>query len=150
MSTTALVHEAYLKLASQHSVHWGDKGQFFALAAQAMRRLLIDHARRYRRLSQRVRYDSFDADNPATDGAAPDAVRLPAEQRADELIALDEALNRLAQCEPRLAQVVECRFFAGYTEDETAAALDVNVRTVTRDWAKARAWLRRALEEPLE
>jgi len=146
LSTTALIHEAYLKLAAQRSVPWSDRGQFFSLAAQAMRRILVDYARRHRRLSDRIRYDSLDADNSARDGDG--AIRLPGAQRAEDLLELDAALERLSLVNPRLAQVVECRFFAGYTEEETAAALGVTTRTVTRDWVKARAWLQRELHEP--
>jgi RNA polymerase sigma factor (TIGR02999 family) len=146
LGTTALVNEAYLKLVSQRKVDWSDRGQFFALAAQAMRRILIDYARRHKRLRNRVRYDSLDADGRDFHGEEADrACPLAGSQRADELLALDEALERLARFDERLCRVVECRFFGGYTEDETAAALGVTARTVTRDWAKARAWLHREL-----
>ena len=148
LRTTALVNEVYLKLAAQRNVQWANRGQFFALAAQAMRRILIDYARRHKRLREQVPYDSVDADRASSDGrGGPRAVRLAGTQRADELLALDEALERLAQFEPRLARVVECRFFAGYTEEETAEALEVTPRTVTRDWAKAKAWLFRELSD---
>jgi len=146
LSTTELIHEVYLKLAAQRSVPWNDRNQFFALAAQAMRRILVDYARRHRRLRDRVRYDSLDADNSTPDGER--AIRLAGSQRADELLELDAALDRLGDVEPRLAHVVECRFFAGYTEEETAAALGVTARTVTRDWVKAKAWLQRELRDP--
>jgi RNA polymerase sigma factor (TIGR02999 family) len=139
LSTTALVHEAYLRLASQQRVEWAERGHFFALAAQAMRRILIDYARRHKRMRERVRYDSADA-NAGTDGDRQ-AVQLAAAQRGDELLALDEALDRLAAVDERLSLVVECRFFAGYTETETAEALGVTPRTVARDWVKAKAWL---------
>jgi RNA polymerase sigma factor (TIGR02999 family) len=142
LSTTALVHEAYLKLSAQQRVQWSDRGHVFALAAQAMRRILIDYARRHRRIRERVRYDSADA--AASDGDRR-AVQLAAESRSEELIALDEALERLSAFDERLARVVECRFFAGYTEEETAAALGVTARTVTRDWVKAKEWLYREL-----
>jgi RNA polymerase sigma factor (TIGR02999 family) len=144
LSTTALVHEAYLKLANQQRVQWSDRGHVFALAAQAMRRILIDYARRHRRIRERVRYDSADAS--ATDGDAR-AVQLAAEQRSEELIALDEALVRLSAFDERLGRVVECRFFAGYTEEETASALGVTPRTVARDWVKAKEWLYKELAE---
>jgi len=146
LSTTALIHEVYLKLAGQRAVPWADRGQFFALAAQAMRRILVDYARRHRRLRDRVRYDSLDADRSMPD--ADRAVRLAGTARADELLELDAALERLGEVEPRLARVIECRFFAGYTEAETAQALGVTARTVTRDWVKARAWLQRELRDP--
>jgi RNA polymerase sigma factor (TIGR02999 family) len=144
LSTTALVHEAYLKLAAQQRVQWSDRGHVFALAAQAMRRILIDYARRHRRIRERVRYDSLEA--ARTDGESK-AVQLAAESRSEELIALDEALERLSAFDERLGRVVECRFFAGYTEEETAAALGVTPRTVARDWVKAKEWLYRELGE---
>jgi RNA polymerase sigma factor (TIGR02999 family) len=145
LSTTALVHEAYLKLASQDRVQWADRGHVFALAAQAMRRILIDYARRHRRIRERVRYDSADA-TAVTDADAR-AIQLAAEHRSEELLALDEALDRLTAFDERLGRVVECRFFAGYTEEETAAALGVTPRTVARDWVKAKEWLYRELGE---
>lgn len=147
LSTTALVHEAYLRLASQR-VAWSQRGRFFALAAQAMRRILIDYARRHKHMRSWARYDSLEAD--ARHSASMEvrhAVRIAAEQRADELLALDEALTRLAVFDERAALVVQCRFFAGYTEEETAEALAVTTRTVTRDWAKAKAWLYRELHD---
>lgn len=106
-----------------------------------MRRILIDSARRHRRLRDRVRYDSRGADNSNAGGDR--AVRLAGSQRAEELLALDEALDRLGVVSARLAQVIECRFLADYTDAETPEALGVTARTVTRDWVKARAWLRR-------
>ena len=148
LSTTALVHEVYLKLASQRSVQWADRAQIFGLAAQAMRRILIDYARRHRHMRDRVRYDSIDAANaPTDDGSAPAprAVQLAGTEKADALLALDESLARLAQHDERLCRVVEYRFFVGYTEEETAEALGVTARTVARDWAKAKEWLLRDL-----
>jgi len=143
LSTTALVHEAYLKLAKQERVEWSDTNQFLALASLAMRRILIDYARRHRRLRATVRYDSSASADAMADGQA--TIRLAATQRADELLALDEALERLARHDERLSRVVDCRFFAGFTEDETARALGVTARTVARDWVKAKAWLYRQL-----
>ena len=139
LSTTALVNETYLKLAKQQRVEWSDRAQFFALASQAMRRILVDYARRHRGLRNSMRYDSNDGTDGATGGEP--AIRLAAAQRADELLALDEALERLARHDERLSRVVECRFFAGYTEEETAQALGVTTRTAARDWVKAKAWL---------
>ncbi|HUF51418.1 MAG TPA: sigma-70 family RNA polymerase sigma factor [Longimicrobiales bacterium] len=130
LNTTALVHEAYLRLADR-TAEWIDRTHFFALAAQAMRHILIDHARRHRstrRGGQLVRVPL-------------DEAMLTLEDRAELLLAVDEALTRLAAVDERRCRVVECRFFAGLTEEETAAALGVGVRTVKRDWAKARAWL---------
>ncbi len=135
LDTTALVHEAYLKLVDQTRVEWADRSHFFAVASQAMRRILVDYARRYRTEKR---------------GGAPRRVSLTdamlvAEQRADTLLALDEALRELAGLDKRLSQVVECRFFGGLTEEETAEALGITARTVRRDWTKAKGWLHRAL-----
>ncbi|MEO5825432.1 MAG: sigma-70 family RNA polymerase sigma factor [Gemmatimonadales bacterium] len=137
--TTALVHEAYLKLVDQTRVQWQDRAHFFAIAAQAMRRILIDHARRH-----------CAARRGGVDGAAPvpislDAAELSVMERAETLLAVDDALTRLALVDPRLARVVECRFFAGLTEQETAEALGLSVRTVARDWGLAKGWLYREL-----
>jgi RNA polymerase sigma factor (TIGR02999 family) len=131
LNTTALVHEAYFKLVNQTRVEWADRAHFYAVAAQAMRRIVLDHARRYRAAKrggegQRVPLDDVD---------------LPVEERAELLIAVDAALTRLGALDGRLSRVVECRFFGGLTDEETAAALGVTARTVRRDWAKARGWL---------
>jgi RNA polymerase sigma factor (TIGR02999 family) len=134
LSTTALVHEAYLKLVDQTRAQWTDRAQFFAVAARAMRRILVDYARRHRALRR------GGAQRPlALDEA--DAGSIAAAERADELVALDEALERLAALDERLSRVVECRFFAGLTEAETAEVLGVTPRTIARDWVKARGWL---------
>jgi len=131
LCTTALVHEAYVRLADQTRALWVNKPQFLAVAAQAMRRVLVDHARKFRSLKRGGGRERLDLD----------AVDIPVEDRADVLVALDEALGRLAALSPRLAQVVECRFFGGMTEEETAAAMGVTDRTVRRDWIKAKGWL---------
>jgi RNA polymerase sigma factor (TIGR02999 family) len=125
-----------------------DRAQFFAVAAQAMRRILIDYARRHRALRrggarQRVSLEMLDS----TGADVLQAPQLVATDRAEELLALDEALERLATVHDRLCRVVELRFFAGLTEAETAEVLGVTSRTVTRDWVKARAWLFRALQD---
>jgi len=140
LSTTALVHEAFLKLADQTRTQWVDRAQFFALAARAMRRILVDYARRHRALRrggahQRV---SFEDDRLGSVAAA---------ERSEELIALDEALTRLAVLDERLARVVELRYFAGLKEAEVAQVLGVTPRTVARDWVKAKGWLYRELRE---
>jgi RNA polymerase sigma factor (TIGR02999 family) len=147
LSTTALVHETYLKLAAQREVRWEDKAQFFALSARAMRRILVDYARRHRHLRDALPYDS--SVTASTDGGH-DAVRLAGAERADELLALDDALERLAASDARLGSVVECRFFAGFTEEETAEILGVTARTVRRDWSKAKAFLYHALRDRAE
>jgi RNA polymerase sigma-70 factor, ECF subfamily len=131
LGTTGLVHEAYLKLIDQTRVGWRDRAHFFAVAALAMRRILIDYARRHQRAKR-------------GGGARPvtlDEGVVSLDERAENLLALDEALTRLSELNPRLSRIVECRFFGGLTEDEIAEALGVTVRTVRRDWAKARGWL---------
>jgi RNA polymerase sigma factor (TIGR02999 family) len=135
LDTTALVHEAYLRLAVQTAAEWTDRSHFFGVAANAMRRVLVDYARRYCAEKR---------------GTAPRRVSLTdsmliTEERADTLLAVDEALTELARIDPRLSRVVECRFFAGLTEEETADVLGVTARTVRRDWTKAKGWLHRTL-----
>lgn len=134
LSTTGLVHEAYLKLVDQQRAQWNDRAQFFAVAARAMRRILVDYARKHRALRRGGQLVAVSIDGP-------DAMAAVATQRAEELIALDEALARLEALDPRLSRVVECRFFAGLTEAETAEVLGVTPRTVSRDWVKAKGWL---------
>lgn len=136
LSTTALVHEAYLKLVDQARAGWQDRAHFLALASLAMRHILVDRARERSTLKRGGERRRITLDD--------EALRVEAE--ADGLLQLDEAMDRLAAFEPRLARVVECRFFGGLTEKETADALDLTVRTVQRDWVKARILLRRALE----
>ena len=131
LGTTGLVHEAYLRLVDQTRVEWRNRSHFYAVAAQAMRRIMVDYARRHRRIKR---------------GGGQRPLRLEEgtislDERSENLIALDEALTRLAALNPRLSHVVECRFFAGLTEEEIAEATGVTVRTVKRDWAKARGWL---------
>ena len=136
LSATALVHEAYLRLVDQTRVQWQDRAHFFAIASRAMRRILIDYARRHRALRR-----GGVPDGPPPSRISLDEVELAVDERADALLALDEALERLGQVDARLAQVVECRFFAGLTEPETASALGVSRRTVAREWAVAKGWL---------
>ena len=132
LDTNGLVHEAYLRLADQTRAAWNDRGHFFAVSAVAMRQIVVDHARRKAR--QKRGGDQI---------LVPlDQVAEPAARDAKDLIDLDDALARLAALEPRLVKVVECRYFAGLSEEETAAALGVSVRTAQREWYKARAWLR--------
>jgi RNA polymerase sigma factor (TIGR02999 family) len=135
LNTTALAHEAWLKLVDVGRVEWQDRAHFLALASRAMRRILIDHARQ-RSAGRRG------------GGAVPlplDEATTVAVEAPEALLALDDALAKLANLSPRLAQVVECRYFGGLTEDETAGALGVTTRTVQRDWVKARGWLHNAL-----
>ena len=144
LSTTALVHEAYLRLVDQRRAQWADRVQFFAVAAHAMRRVLVDHARRHRAMRRGGAHRhgvSLDALESA------DAATLAVDDRTDVLLALDDALDRLATHDARQARVVECRFFGGLTEAETAEALGVTPRTVARDWVKARGWLYQSVRD---
>jgi RNA polymerase sigma factor (TIGR02999 family) len=134
LQTTGLVHEAYLRLVDQRRTTWQNRAHFFGIAAQAMRRILVDHARR-RRARKR------DAGRPVT---LDDNVAGPAAD-ADELLAVDAALERLRALDPRQAQLVELRYFAGLTIEETAEALQISPATVKRDWLSAKAWLQREL-----
>jgi RNA polymerase sigma factor (TIGR02999 family) len=142
LETSALVHEAYIKLAGLDRMEWRGRAHFFAAAAGAMRRILIDHAASRRALKRggnrrRVPLEQANvAAGPALDNGS-----------LDELLALDQALDRLRSLDPRQAKVVECRFFAGMSIEEVAEALDVSPMTVKRDWAAARAWLNRELAE---
>jgi RNA polymerase sigma-70 factor, ECF subfamily len=131
LDTTGLVHETYLRLVDHDRLQWQDRGHFFALASRAMRQILVDYARRYRALRRGggACHQELHEEDATTD------------ERGETLLALDEALERLAAINPRLSQVVECRYFGGLTEEETAQALGVTTRTVQRDWAKARGWL---------
>jgi RNA polymerase sigma factor (TIGR02999 family) len=135
VGTTALVHEAYLRLVDQRRTAWHDRAHFYGVAAQAMRRVLLDYARRHRAAKR----DGALQQVPLDDAVAA------AEERADALIALDEALDRLADVAPRLARVVELRFFGGLTEPDVGEVLGVDARTVRRDWTKAKAWLHEEL-----
>ena len=138
LSTTALVHEAYLRLTDHGAgnVAFSDRTHFFAIAARSMRHILVDHARRQHAVRR---------GEGARRVPLEDVVGLAADERAGLLVALDEALERLAGLDPRQARVVECRFFAGLTEEETAEALGIGLRTAKRDWAKARSWLYQAI-----
>ena len=138
LETTALVNEAYLRLANQQRVEWRDRAHFFAVTAQVMRHVLIDHARR-RRYAKR---------------GGTEAQQVPLEEahamtteRAAELLALDEALEKLAQLDPRKARTVELRYFGGLSLEETADVLEVSVMTVRRDWRAARAWLYKRMRD---
>jgi RNA polymerase sigma factor (TIGR02999 family) len=143
LSTTAVVHEAYLRLSEQTRVDWSNRAQFFGLAARVMRRVLVDYARRHRAVRrggkdhQAVPLEQLDGE------AGGDAMAVNV--RSDELLALDEALERLAAVDPRLSRVVECRYFGGLTEAEAAEALGISKRTVSSDWVMARGWLYREL-----
>ena len=134
LQTTAIINEAYLRLMGQSRVDWRSRAQFFGVAAQFMRRILVDHARSRQAAKRR---------SVAT--VPLDEAWVYAPERAPALIALDEALERLAALDPRKARVVEMRYFGGLSADETAEVLDVSAVTVMRDWSFAKAWLRREL-----
>lgn len=136
LETTGLVHEAYLRLVNQSRTGGYDRGHFLALASLAMRHVLVDRARARQRLKRggALGHITFEDD------------RIAVDDQPEALLQLDQALVWLAGLEPRLARVVECRFFGGLTEEEIAGALGVTVRTVQRDWMKARTLLRRAIE----
>jgi RNA polymerase sigma factor (TIGR02999 family) len=138
--TTDLVNEAYLRLVGQRELRASDRPQFFAIAATTMRRILVDYARTRKRLKR-------------GGGQVPipleEAEQFLTEQEADEVLALDGALERLAVLEPRAVQVVQCRFYSGLTLEETALALGISIKTVQRDWIAARAWLRKEIAHDL-
>jgi len=131
LQTSALVNEAYLRLAGHEEMRWQDRAHFFAVAAQAMRRILVDHARR-----RGNRKRGGDAVRVALDEAL-----VVSEGRAEEVVALDEALSRLAEVDSRKSQLVELRFFGGLSIEETAEVLKVSPGTVMRDWTFVKAWL---------
>jgi RNA polymerase sigma factor (TIGR02999 family) len=137
LDSGALVHEAYVKLADLDRMKWQNRAHFFAVAAQAMRRLLVDHATR--RSTQKR--------GGVQRQVALEDVVLSADERSDQLLALDDALRRLTAIDARVSQVVEYRFFGGMSVEETAEVLDISTATVKRDWQMARAWLARELGE---
>ena len=136
LNTTALVHEAYLKLVQLDRVEWQCRAHFFAIAAQAMRHVLVNHALRRKRVKR---------GGGAVHVPLDEAPELPIGE-ADRILELHEALVKLAELNPRHAKVVECRFFAGMSIEETAVALAISPATAKRDWALLRAWLRRELD----
>ncbi len=135
LRTTGLVHEAYLKLVDQDRTSLEDRQHFYAVAARAMRRVLVDHARRRNAQKRGGGAPKISIDEAPTP-------EIPAENPVD-ILAVDDALERLAEQDERMAKVVECRLFGGYTLQETADALGVSRSTVIRDWRTARAWLNR-------
>lgn len=140
LNTTALVHEAYLKLVNQHEVEWRDRAHFYAVAATAMRHILINYAER-RAAAKRgggAAHVPLDEANPVPEAGA------------DDLLALNQALDELGRIAERQSRVVECRFFGGLGIRETAEALGVSTATVERDWALASAWLRQTLDGSFE
>ena len=139
LQSTALVHEAYVRLVDQHVADWHNRAQFFGLAAQAMRRILVDHARARRRVKRGA--DARRVEVEAVDPAAP-----PGAIDREDALALDTALTKLEALDPGQAEIVELRFFGGLTVEDTAQVLSVSASTVKREWALARAWLRRELD----
>ena len=135
LQTTALVNEAYLKLIDQKHVHWKNRAHFFALSAQLMRRILVDHARsrKYAKRGGGAQRISFD-----------EALVISSE-RGTNLVALDEALSKLTAIDPRKGKVVELRFFGGLSVEETAEAMQISSVTVMREWSMAKAWLYNSL-----
>ncbi|MDQ3256471.1 MAG: ECF-type sigma factor, partial [Acidobacteriota bacterium] len=136
LQTTALVHEAYLKLAGQKSVAWESRTHFFAVAAVMMRRILIDYAKTKHRIRRGGVHSNLPLEN---------ALTISVSETDFDLLALDEALNRLAAKEAHLAKIVELRFFSGLDVAETAKVLGISESTVKRDWQMAKAWLHREL-----
>lgn len=132
LQTTALIHEAYLKLLGQE-VDWQNRSHFFGIAAQAMRRILVDHARQRHREKR-----GGNAENLPLD----EAMFVVSDENKVDLVALDDALDRLARLDARQARIVELRFFSGLTNDETAEVLGVSNATVRNDWTMAKAWLK--------
>lgn len=134
LQPTALVHEAYLRLVGKEDPGWEGRRHFFGAAARAMRRILIERARRYQQKNRGADYRFVELDGD-----------VPAPPTPDELLAVDECLRRLAADDRRMVQVVELRFFAGFTEAETAEVMECSPRTVRRLWFGAKAWLRREM-----
>ncbi|HJP95594.1 MAG TPA: sigma-70 family RNA polymerase sigma factor [Pyrinomonadaceae bacterium] len=131
LQTTALINEAYVRLVDQRNVHWSNRSHFFAISAQIMRRILIDHARRHAYVKRGGGAQQVSLEEAAT--ITP--------QQSSELIRLDEALKSLAEMDSRRSRVVELRYFGGLSNEEIAGVLNISENTVTRDWNMARAWL---------
>lgn len=134
LQATALVHEAYLRLVDQKQVKWKNRGHFFAVAAQQMRRILVDYSRRRQAVKR-----------GGAQPALPEEIALVPDDRTGEIVMLDEALVKLAALDPRHGRVVELRFFAGLSVEETAEVLGISAATVKREWTLAKAWLAREM-----
>jgi RNA polymerase sigma factor (TIGR02999 family) len=140
LQTTALIHEAYLRLVDQKNVQWQNRAHFFGIAAKLMRRILVDHARtkkRAKRGGSDIRVSLSDAN-------------LKAQAQDLDIVALDEALERLAAIDEQQSRIVELRFFSGLTVEETAEILSISTATVKRDWSMAKAWLHREISGEVE
>src|SRR5947199_3811223 len=131
LQTTALVNEAYLRLINRKQVHWQNRAHFFAIAAHLMRSILVDHARSH----------AYAKRGGGARKIALDEAVIISEERAAEVVALDEALGQLAEIDPRQSRIVEMRFFAGLTIEETAEVLSLSPATIKREWSTAKAWL---------
>jgi RNA polymerase sigma factor (TIGR02999 family) len=136
LDTTALVHETYMQLVGETAVDWQDRSHFYAICARAMRRIVVDDAR------QRMAKKRGAGEPPV----ALDADAIGQKPQAELILAVDRAMGRLTTFNVRLSRIVECRVFAGMTDEETARALDTPLRTVQREWSRARAWLRSELD----
>ncbi len=137
LDTSALVHEAYLNLIDQRRVSWQNKAHFFALASQSMRRILINHARKRRAVKRGGGQRNISLDEQV----------VSVDEQNDRLLALDESLTRLETFDPRLARIVEYRYFGGLTIEETAAVLSLSPATIKREWQTAKAWLYRDMKQ---
>lgn len=137
LQTTALVHEAYLKLIDQRDARWQNRSHFFAIASQAMRRILIDNARRHSAAKRGGSAENLPLDEAANVSIEPDPILLP----------LDEALTKLEEIDEQQSKIVELRFFGGLTIEETAEVMKLSIDTVKREWAMARAWLRQMMSD---
>ena len=137
LQPTALVHEAFLKLVAQRDANWQNRAHFFAVASHLMRRILVDYARRRLRGKRGGKHTRLPLDN----------VSVISRDRCDELLALDESLDKLAKLDPRQSRVVELRFFGGLSVEEAAKVLGVSSKTVKREWSTAKAWLYGELKE---
>src|SRR2546423_2556328 len=137
LQTSALINEAYIRLVDQQNIHWQNRAHFFAVAAQVMRHILIDHARSY----AYAKRGGGARKVPLDEAAALN------DQRAEELIALDDALKALATLDARKSRIIELRFFGGLSIEETAEAMNISPITVTREWRAAKAWLRREMSK---
>ncbi len=136
LQATGLVHEAYLHLVDQKTTTWQNRAHFFGVAAQVMRRILVDHARSHRAEKRGGNWDKL----------AFDEALAPSAERSIDLVALDDALKDLLALDPRQSQIVELRFFGGLTNEEIGEVLNVSPRTVKREWRMAKAWLRREVK----
>ena len=137
LQPTALVHEAFLKLSELHEIEWKSRRHFYHFVSKLMRQILVDHVRHHAASKRGNAQIHFSIDD----------LQLPSEERADSILKLDEALNRLARIDPKQEKIVELRYFGGMTNAEIAEALDISARTVVREWKSARIWLFRELNQ---